>query len=150
MSQPHKLCPRCSFPAALTEPACSKCGHVYSTVFATPQPTMLVRSGGGQSAAAAIMLSLILPGGGQMYNHQNGKCVLCFFAGPGLLLLGVLVLFLPVLMPHDLALYVLPLAMFAPVCWVLAPCMWFVQIIDAAMIAGRLNRGEHVRPWQWF
>jgi len=82
----------------------------------------------------AALAAIALPGGGQMYNAQRGKGLL--LALPPLcglfLLLG----------PHS------PTVAIA--IWTLGLLLWFLGIVDAALIAGRWKRHEPVRPWQWF
>jgi hypothetical protein len=37
--------------------------------------------------------------------------------------------------------------------WLAVPIVlvaWLIGLIDAILIAGRINRGESVREWQWF
>ena len=82
----------------------------------------------------AALAAIALPGGGQMYNAQRGKGLL--FALPPLLGLFVL------LGPHT------PAATVG--IWSAGLLLWFVGIVDAALIAGRWIRREPVRPWQWF
>lgn len=36
-----------------------------------------------------------------------------------------------------------------PFLWITGPIVYFVQFIDAVMIASKLNRGEPVRPFEW-
>lgn len=145
MSQPYKLCPQCQTPTALNTPSCAKCGRQYRTQFAPTAPTIMVapaNTRGTQDATAAILLSLFIPGAGQLYNRQYVKAALVFFSAPGLF-------FLPILIGSQLARLNLDpiwsfLALLVPLCWLMIPVVWIGQVIDAALIAGRINRGEPV------
>ena len=44
MTQNYKQCPRCSHPAPLFVGVCTKCGHQYTTQFATQQTQMVTPS----------------------------------------------------------------------------------------------------------
>lgn len=88
---------------------------------------------GTHSAAAAVILSFLIPGGGQLLNRQYGKgAVILAFT-----FFGGIVIFIAAILTLGLALLLLPV-------------LWVAQLIDAAIIAGRLNRGEPVGLWQWF
>lgn len=158
---PYKICPHCRQAAALETPVCGRCGHQYRTQFVPPidqtqvvmppEPTQMVtpvpgplRDGypspapfytgaplprtirvfpGTHSVVWAVILSFILVGLGQMYNRQIAKGVA--------LLLGSIAL----------ACLTFGISLLAT---------WPINLIDADMIASRLNRGEAVGEWQWF
>jgi hypothetical protein len=117
----EKRCPACHTAAPLDAAACPGCGRPFASINPQKAP---------HDVSVAAMLSIFLPGGGEMYNHQLEK--------------GILLVLL----------FVVPLAV-ALVMWqfkyaLLAPVVWCVSVTDASLIAGRLLRGETVRPWQWF
>lgn len=131
MSQ--KICPRCGQPAYLNAPTCAQCGHLFRTNFAQ-QPTQVFHPRpiktddiqmcpGTHSVIAAAVLSLFLTGGGQIYNRQYVK--------------GVVLL-------------VITIALAFGTCGAFVCIAWPVLLIDAILIASRLNRGEIVRQWQFF
>jgi len=113
---------------------------VYRTQFG-PEPTQILhaQARGNHSATTALLLSLIFPGAGQWYNGQNLKSAFTFLVFP---MLPVICIVLPLII-HALALLLL-------LPWIVLPIFWAAQIIDAALIAGRVNRGEQVREWDWF
>lgn len=79
---------------------------------------------GTHSVAAAVLLSfLCLVCAGQFYNRQYGKGLA--------LLVGSIV---------------------CAVCTVGFSCLlsWPIALIDAGMVAQKLNRGQAVREWEWF
>jgi hypothetical protein len=159
--QPFKACPRCQAPAELAAPECASCGHRYRTQFVpapsgpspepeptraysaapspqppapqqyyAPPPQLQLQSGdlirvppGTHATAAAGVLGFFITGAGQLVNRQYLKAVaLCL----GAILVA------------------------APTSLVGSFVIWLVAFIDAIAIAGRLNRGEAVRPWQFF
>ncbi|MBX7221458.1 MAG: hypothetical protein K1Y36_16025 [Blastocatellia bacterium] len=81
-------------------------------------------AGGAHSPVLAIVANLFcLTGLGQIYNKQTTK---------GLVLFGVTVA--SVILTAGL----------------LTPFIWIAAIVDAALIANRLKRGEAIGEWQWF
>ena len=72
---------------------------------------------------AAVLLSLLLTGMGQIYNKQTVK--------------GLVFLLISVV-----------LAVFT--CGLSLLITYPIILIDAALIAGRLNRGESISEWQCF
>ena len=85
--------------------------------------------------SVALMIAMLFPGGGQLYNGQVGKGVsLVVVTLAGLISIALWVR-LPALMLLGLAVGVL---------------LWLTAIIDAAIIAHRLIRRQSVRMWQWF
>lgn len=81
---------------------------------------------GTHSAGVAVLLSFLIVGGGQFYNRQGAK-------GGTMLIGGIL-----------LAVLTLALAGIG------GSIVWIISMIDAGVVAGRLNRGETVAPWQFF
>jgi TM2 domain-containing membrane protein YozV len=90
---------------------------------ATFSPGVIQVPAGSHSVGTAVLLALLITGLGQMYNKQGMK-------GLMILLISVLLAFftcgLSILITHPFAL------------------------IDAILIAGRLNRGEPISEWQCF
>ncbi len=163
--QPYKICPQCKTGAALDAQFCASCGHQYRTQFIPPDQTQAFNlppgappasvqppaqpgpyppvqppyappyhpypaysSGwisvpaGTHSVATAVMLSLCcVVCFGQFYNRQYAK---------GLILLLVAVV-LGVLTGGISALIT-----------------WPISVIDAGLIASKLNRGQPVREWE--
>ena len=137
-----KQCPQCGTPAPLTAASCAHCGRLYRTQFVPPNqtqmftpppnpltnlPGMISVPQGTHSAATALLLSIFLWGSGQGYNKQGAKGLTIF-----ILLLGILVFF------------------GVQGGWWLVVPFHAAQVIDAALIAGRLNRGEAIREWDSF
>lgn len=133
-----KNCPHCRNAVSRSAETCTHCGYVFHNraAFRPPQgagePATPVPAAVHQIAPArhdvtlATLASVTISGGGQFYNGQRAK--------------GVLLFLLPILLFALLrlnALYV-------------APLVWLVSIIDAALVAGRLARGEAVGPGRWF
>ena len=85
--------------------------------------------------SVAIMIGIALPGGGQFYNGQIGKGIL--FLLPSLI--GLVVLAFQI---RNFGVSV-PLA-------AIVLLIWLFGIIESALVAARLKRGETVHPWQWF
>lgn len=78
---------------------------------------------GAHQTAMAVMCAILMTGGGQMYNKQVAK--------GATLLAGAIFLFLP--------------------SWgLLTLAITVTCIVDAVLIANRLNRGEVVGKWQFF
>ena len=77
---------------------------------------------GAKNPTVAGLLSFFIPGAGQIYNGQIAK--------------GLLILLL------------------SPLILLLSPCLsiiiWIIGIIDAVMIAQKLQRGQSVDKWEWF
>lgn len=162
MMQPQKICPQCQHLNAIAVPQCPQCGHAFRTQFVTPpsafppqqtvyvpptliqDPDFIQVTPGSHEATAAILLSLLLPGGGQCYNKQVMKGLLVFVLIPGLIVVGWILFFFGVLSANP------GLVVFLPVFWFLIPILWFGQVIDAAIIASRLNRGELVGKMKFF
>lgn len=110
-------------------------GHVPSLEMLFRTPTMYVPAisvavpgaiqvpAGTHSVGTAVLLALLITGLGQIYNKQGMK-------GLVILLISVVLAFftcgLSILLTHPFA------------------------IIDAVLIAQRLNRGEAIRDWQCF
>jgi hypothetical protein len=155
MGQPYKICPGCQNPAQLSAVACSACGHQYRTQFVPPpiQQTQSIQAqpsfnlpqqrpgfvqvpAGSHSAVAAMLLSLFIPGGGQFYNQQKTKAIIVFLSAPGLFFFSLWLVFFT----HGASFFL----------WFFIPVVWCLQVIDATLIAGRLNRGETVGDFQVF
>ncbi len=81
----------------------------------------------------ALLAAMIFPGAGQFYNRQPAKSVFLALL-TGLILSGVL------LMAKG----------YVPALLVLGALLWFVAMLDAAIIASRIIKGENVRMWKWF
>lgn len=150
IEQPLKKCPSCGQVTQINTPVCQMCGHQYRTQFApTPQPTQMFTPPPSMpqqppyqppyppfdhlgkinvpprshSIVAAIILSLvILPGAGQIYNHQIVK--------------GVLMIVVAIASVLSVGYY--------------AGVIWLVALADAGAIASRLCKGEPVDAFQWF
>lgn len=164
---PHKTCPKCQTPAALQDVLCAYCGHAYRTQFDPPpdqtqmvpdppparppqappaapyppayppyapygqQPRYQVLPAdaiqvapGSHSVALAVLLAALVGGwAGMLVNRQYAKGITWLVGGVGFAVLTG--------------------------CWAFL-FLYPVGIIDSALIAQRLNRGEAVRPWQFF
>lgn len=81
----------------------------------------------------ALLAAMIFPGAGQFYNKQSAKSVLLATI-TGLILAGV------ILVAKD----------YVPVLLALGALLWFVAMLDAAIVANRIIKGESVRAWKWF
>ena len=135
-----KRCPRCQRNDVERDAAsCPGCGTPFafraSRYEATPAPYALPPAHphvapAPHDVSIALSASLLIPGSGQMYNHQVAK-------GALLLALSTLGLILTLRQWSDILALILVIA-------------WMVSILDAALIAGRMLNQEHVRPWQWF
>lgn len=80
----------------------------------------------------ATVLAIILPGAGQFFNRQPVK-------GAALLLLSTLCLAIFAASPKS----------YGYAAWG-AVGFWLLGVFDAGLVAGRIVRGETVRPWRWF
>ena len=100
-------------------------------------PGVIQADAGAHIVLPAILISLALPGGGQVYNRQPGKGGI-FFA-----LSGLLVAYCLALVFSD---WLRAFGVFTLGVFVIAG----LSTLDAALVARRLNRGEAVRRWQWF
>ena len=92
---------------------------------------------GSHSIGTAILASIVATGFGQFYNKQMGK-------GTLIISLAILLVFGCIARAFSdwiSALEILVLGAFLLIT---------LATLDAARIAVRLNRGEVVRPWQWF
>ncbi len=81
---------------------------------------------GTHQTIIAILLSLFLPGLGQIYNKQTTK---------GLVLLGLTFL--------GVCLIVCSYG-------ILNVIVWIIALVDAILIAGKLNKGQPVMQNEWF
>lgn len=98
--------------------------HYHPTQMAAyPQPGIIQKYPGTHSPVAAVLLGILLTGGGQMFNGQVVKGLVW--------LLGSFVLCLCT-------------------CGLSTFLTWPLAAIEAGIVAGRLNRGEAVRTWQSF
>jgi len=142
-----KKCPSCGQSAALDAAFCSGCGHQYRTQFPSnqtqffstppysqyapgygrpypPQIGTIFVTPGTHSPFVAVMLSLFCCSvGGQFYNRQYIKGVITLVCG----------------MVFSVFTGGVGLVVFYP-----------VVVIDAACVAGKLNRGEPVGEWTFF
>jgi len=84
------------------------------------------------SVGIATVLSIILPGAGQLFNRQSAK-------GGILLLVATLCL---------VAFAVDP-AKYGVAAWG-ALVVWLAGIFDAGLVAGRIVRRGTAGPWRWF
>jgi TM2 domain-containing membrane protein YozV len=151
--QPFKTCRKCGAAHPLQAQFC-QCGHVFTTQFPDPnqQTTMFVPPQniqnpqpyaqthqqlplprdaiqlypGTHQTIIAILLSLFLPGLGQIYNKQTTK---------GLVLLGLTFL--------GVCLIVCSYG-------ILNVIVWIIALVDAILIAGKLNKGQPVMQNEWF
>ncbi len=155
MSQPYKQCPSCGTPAALADGSCGKCGHVYRTAFVPPMQTQMFQAQSPpqmtatHSVFAAILFSLILPGAGQWYNRQNAKSVFVFLSFPGLFAVGFAGPIIGGLFRNAPVVSLL-FGSLLFIAWGAIPIFWFVQMLDAAFVAARVQHAENVHQWQWF
>ena len=86
-------------------------------------PQQMVQAKPRRNVAAAVLLTLVLPGASQIYNQQIVKgCV------------SLAVSFLLASVTYGVA----------------AMVIWPILMIDGGIIAGRINRGEKVGPWKFF
>ena len=121
-------CPVCQQPVSTQAASCPSCGQVFA---ATPtfQPTvyrtdLISLPPGSHSPGVAVLLGILCCAfGGQLYNQQYLKAVVM-----GLIAITV----------------------GAITGGVSAVITWPVFLIDAGMIAGKLNRGEAVGKWEFF
>lgn len=81
---------------------------------------------GTHQTIIAIILSLLLPGLGQIYNKQTNK---------GLVVLG---------------LFFLGLCLLFCTYGTLNIIIWLAALVDSIIIAGKLNRGQPVMQNEWF
>lgn len=88
-------------------------------VYEPPPPGFIRLPRGKHSVVIPAMLSVLLVGGGQMYNRQFAK---------GGVIMGVSFL----------------------TCGLAAVVLWPLAIIDAALIASKLRKGDLVRVWECF
>lgn len=116
-----KKCPACGSDAPLTASACPRCGRPFAGLEPERAP---------HDVSVAAMMSIFLPGGGELYNGQVGKAALMAL------------------------LYIVPVAAaFLTRTWwigLVAPVVWCVSVTDASITAGRILRGETVGAWKWF
>ena len=82
----------------------------------------------------AVMMSLFLPGAGQLYNGQIIK-------GIALIVLTFAGIFAATAMPNPVTLLLGGRGEIV---------LWLVGIFDTAIIARRLRRGQAVSAWKWF
>jgi len=87
------------------------------------RPGLIQKYPGSHPPGVAVLLSFLLVGAGQMYNGQVAKGILLLLTA---IACAVATGGLSVFLTYPLAL------------------------IDAAAVAGKLNRGEGVHEWQWF
>lgn len=116
---------------------------------------------GAQSPVIAVILSILLCGLGQVYNRQIMKGILCFLSGV-ILCCGGNAISMGLLMSSASSGYnaglngtpnvgtttaagIIPL-----ISWLIFSAIYVANIIDAGMIAARLQRGETVSDWQVF
>jgi hypothetical protein len=113
-----------------------------------------------RSPTRATLLSAFAPGAGQIYNKQLEKAVLFWIWFFILLALGIVLLVLGMLgrgLPSARAPLSVPIAAHAGLVsavWAAALfALWVLNIRDARVSAGRINRGEiiirHPLRWQW-
>ena len=100
-------------------------------------PGVMQADAGAHAILPALLISLALPGGGQIYNRQAGK------GGVFFMLSGLLVAYCLALVFAD---WLRAFGVFTLGVFVIAG----LSTLDAALVARRLNRGEAVRKWQWF
>jgi TM2 domain-containing membrane protein YozV len=87
------------------------------------QPGVIQVPAGTHSVGTAVLLALLITGLGQIYNKQGMKGLVILLIS---VVLAVFTCGLSILLTHPFA------------------------VIDAVMIAGRLNRGEAISEWQCF
>jgi TM2 domain-containing membrane protein YozV len=149
-NQPLKTCRKCGGLHPLHVQRCA-CGHIFTTQFPDPnqQTTMFVPPQniqmqppgfqqlpipqnaiqvypGTHQTIIAIILSLLLPGLGQIYNKQTNK---------GLVLLGLTFIGLCLIFCSYGLLNLI---------------VWIIALVDSILIAGKLNRGQFVMQNEWF
>ncbi len=103
----------------------------YAPTLPTTRGKTIQVAPGTHSVVAAVLLAVFIgciPGLGQMYNKQVGKGVVIFLLE---MVLGVTTLIIwPLLL------------LFGPI--------HLIIILDAGIVASRLDRGEAISPWQCF
>lgn len=115
-------CPRCA--SKLQETATSSASPTQAPIYVPTQERIIQMQPGTHSVAVAVLFSLFcFLGLGQGYNKQTGKAMVIALAS---IFLGICTI--------GLAVFII----------------WPVALIDAAMIAKRLNRGEAVGENKWF
>jgi TM2 domain-containing membrane protein YozV len=99
-------------------------------VLPQPTPKPVYRGSKGQAQGTTVgaknptvagLLSFFIPGAGQIYNGQIAKGLLIFL------------------------LFCLSIIIFCS-----SIIIWIIGIIDAVMIAQKLQRGQSVDKWEWF
>jgi hypothetical protein len=91
-----------------------------------------------------MLMSLFIPGGGQLYNKQTNKAIIAFCSAPGLIVLSICIAIAGIAASFP------PVAFITLLFWIAIPIIWVLQVIDAVLIAGRLNRGEAITSRQNF
>ncbi len=155
-----KVCPACGAKAELDASACSKCGHQFRTKFTTlPNQTQafvrpasqpgpgfigpgvpvgwILKPPGQHQPAAPILLSVLLgPWAGALFNGQTMKGIILMFLIPTLIVVGLTTIMVP--------------AISLVILFVLPGLTYLAGIVDTALVAMRIQRGEAVDPWQFF
>ena len=153
---PYKVCPGCRQPSELHAQQCLSCGYLYPqqyppagyppagippyqayAPYAVPPPGYVVVPPGTHSAGLAVLFSLLLLGGGQLYNRQVAKGLTLIFSYLGI---GLASWFFLLITLGFGILIIGPLLL----------VFLILVSVDAYKIGERLNRGELVGQWQWF
>lgn len=139
----------CRIPIAPTAQFCLKCGASQTTI---PAPVLARRNKDvSHPASLAILLSMLLPGGGQAYNMQTWKALI-------FLLFGIVWFFIIYstmdFVPASIAIN--PQGAFNNLVIISLLKTWItfafigISLVDAGVIAARINAGKAISEWTWF
>jgi hypothetical protein len=123
-------------PPPYEQPTIYQPGYQHPPPAYTPKSDWIQLPPGSHSAGLALLFSLLITGGGQIYNRQ--------FVKGAVVLVGYMALIM-VLWVLAVITFGLGLVFFL----VLVP-VWIVLSVDAYKVAERLNRGEAIGQWQSF
>lgn len=141
IGQPYKMCPRCGLQVPVQAPQCARCGHAFFAApnqpyygapgpqapygYPHPGPGYIQVQPGTHPFALIVILSLLFGGWvGMLLNRQIAK---------GLIFgLGLSVVIFIVTCGAGLAVW------------------WIIMLVDAILVANKLNEGRPVREWEFF
>jgi hypothetical protein len=133
----QRKCPKCGGKVAPKATFCIQCGYIQFNNPSKPKrfaiENGLIQMTPGTHQVALVIVVAFFFGGwlGSLLNQQVAKGILCW------------------LVLH-IVLVIVAAVIFSPFAFFVHITFYFLSLIDAAVIANRLNNGESVGLWQFF